>query len=464
MTKYNKFRTFCLPKEMVDQLIISSYLSPLEENKIPEVIVGLSVINEIISKSNQIRKLENYPFHCIPMDSKFLKVKFGYDYKLYFHWLLSNNIVWRDTYYSGKTTYYYLNSIKSYIDNSYFLLKENDLKLDDVIYTYCIHKEIEITQLSADIKGIDVIGKDRIYNNWYKIRIPITALNKKFLVRDYENDSIEINNAPKHIKQMGSYYRNNLSIRFDDAIKYAEERYLYELSEAKTQEEEYTSFKRYSSRISSINAINNGKQNKTLRFKRNGTNKRLDTNLTNMASDLRPFIMGYENMSYLDLNNSQPVLFNILLNKYKNDASQSLLHEIDSYFNFTTSGKWYEKLMELYSLSRNDCKKIWMEIAYSKNQHFKEHKNIFKKEFPSIYAIIENVKKVNYSAFAIELQSIESKIFIDEISRELVNNQIIPFTMHDGLLVKKEMETKCLEIMERVLKKHLGVVPVISIG
>ncbi|MNF83024.1 hypothetical protein D3C84_653370 [compost metagenome] len=262
---------------------------------------------------------------------------------------------------------------------------------------------------------------------------------------------------------MGSHYRKGLKIQYEEAIEHSEKRYLNELSEAKNSKEEVSAFKRYSSRISSINAIHNGSLNKTLRFKRNSTNKRLDTNLTNMASDLRPFIVGYENMSYLDLSNSQPVLFNILLQSYRKYASEALLNEIDNYFSITTSGKWYEWLQGLYGLSRNECKEIWMKIAYSENPHNKEVKKIFQQEFPLIYAIIAEIKKENHANFAIELQKIESKIFIDKICKELVNHDIIPYTMHDGLLVPSEHEETTLKIMQSILKERLGAIPLVKL-
>jgi hypothetical protein len=463
-TKYKKFRSFLLPKEIVDLLFISSYTAPLENNKESEIIVGLAVINDILFKSNQNRKHEDYSFHFIPMASTYLKLKYGNDYKNYFHWLIMNKIVWRDEYHEGKATSYYLHSIDAYEDFISNLLKENlEIIKEEIINTYCISNNIEISLESLDIKGIDAIQKNRIFNKWYRIKVPITKTNRGFLVRDYEEDSKYINNAPTHIKKMGSHFRKNLAIDYDKAMAHAANRYKEELTLSKNQKEEFSAYKRYSSRICSINAINNGGINKSLRFKRNDTNKRLDTNLTNMASDLRKFIIGYEKMSYLDLSNSQPVLFNILLIKHKDKASKELQMEMDLYLEVTVSGKWYEWLQELYGLSRNECKEIWMKIAYSENVHNIQVKSKFKEALPNIYAMIEKIKEKNHEQFAVELQNIESEIFIDEICRELVNQNIIPYTMHDGLLVPNESEQKTLDIMSSILKKHLGAVPNIKV-
>lgn len=462
MNKYKKFRSFLLPKEMVDLLFISAHITPLQNNKESEIIIGLSVINDILSKSNQNRD-SDYPFHYNPMDSRYLHLKYGNDYKRYMQWLILNFIIWHDQYYDGKTTYYYLQKIEDYINITFSLLKINNDKIGDIIDTYCLRDNIQISFKSIDIKGIDANQKNRMYNNWYRIKIPITKTNRKFLIRDYEADAIYINNAPKHIKKMGSYYKKNISIDYDGAVNHTLNRYQEDLILASNPDNKYSAYRRYSSRISSINDINNGSKNKTLRFKRNGTNHRLDTNLTNMASDLRKFIIGYESMSYLDLSNSQPVLFNILLQSYRNNASKELLNEIDLYFEVTISGKWYEWLQEIYKLTRDECKEIWMKIAYSENKQYKDVKKLFKKALPEIYSLIEKIKLKNHEQFAIELQLIESKIFIDEICKELVNQNVIPYTMHDGLLVPFEEEQKTLNIMSDILKKHLGVVPQIKI-
>lgn len=165
--KYKKFRSFLLPKEMVDFLFVSAHVSPLEDNKESEIIVGLAVINDILSKSNQNRKYEDYLFHFIPMASTYLQIKYGNNYKNYFHWLIMRNIVWRDECHEGKATSYYLHSMNAYLDFTSRLLKENDIRADEIkeiIDTYCIRDNTEITLETFPIKGIMGNQKNRIYN------------------------------------------------------------------------------------------------------------------------------------------------------------------------------------------------------------------------------------------------------------------------------------------------------------
>ena len=460
---YTKYRTLFLPKEMVDLLILKVNHVKLDIENNTLINIGLTVINDILSKSNFYRDNIDYPFHVIPMDSRYLQLKYGNDYSKYIHWLKVNSIIWNDEPYEGRTTHFYLQDINTCNVMIESISKEFNLDVDSLISTYCLMNNTIISTEYLDNKEIQDDIKNRIYSKWYRIKLPITKQNKKYLTRDYEEDSKGINNAPAHIKKMGSHYRKNIDIDLQGATTHAVNRYQGELNDAKSNDDEISAYKRYSSRIMSINSIKNGSNNKTLRFKRNKKNFRLDTNLTNMASDLRPYIIGYENMSYLDLSNSQPVLFNVLLKQYQKDASEELKIELNKYFDITTSGKWYEWLQSVYNLSREECKKIWMEIAYSKNHHHKQTKSKFSKEIPLIYDIIKNLKKEEHNQFAIHLQKVESKIFLDKICKELVNEEIIPYTMHDGLIVPKESRERTLEIMKDVLEKEIGIVPNIKV-
>ena len=182
-----------------------------------------------------------------------------------------------------------------------------------------------------------------------------------------------------------------------------------------------------------------------------------------MASDLRPFIVGFKDMVNLDLVNSQPVLFNVMLRSYRKNASNEELKELDLYLEETTGGKWYETIMKIYAINRAKAKKIWMELAYSKNSSYKSEKKIFKKAFPFIYKIIEDKKEKDYEAFSVELQKIESKVFIDKICKDLVGEGIIPLTLHDGLLVPKKDMERTKEIMLSNMVKVIGMEPQIKV-
>lgn len=471
---YTKYRTLHLPKEMVDLLFITSDITPLESHP-NSIEIGLTVINDILSKSNIFNKDEDFTSHVIPMYSKYLQLKYGNDYSFYINWMVTNFVIWNDKYFKGYSKHFYLNSIEECNKLIESKLKLSNKDIENIILTYCLQSCTQITPVTYSIKGIDEIQKNRIYTNWYNIKIPITTKNKRYLTTDYEEDSVFINNAPKHIKIMGGHYRKQLDIDDIGAIEHTNNMFVNELSLATDIDGEKKAYKRYSSRVSSIRAIKNGRLNKTLRFNRNTTNRRLDTNLTNMASDLRPFIIGYQSMAYLDLSNSQPVLFNKILHTYRKNASSKVLEELDRYLEITTSGKWYEELIRVYDIkygqdenltfdeARNLSKKVWMLLAYSKNNQLLNLKKVFALKYPFISSIIKLIKKNNYEQFAISLQLIESDVFIDKICKQLVEEGIIPYTMHDGLLVPKEAMDRTKEVMLENLKDFIEVYPIIKV-
>lgn len=460
---YKKFKTIYLPKVIVEAIILNHKLCEGDT----EIYLDLcfDMINNVIQKSTFNKNYNESNDIYAPMSSIYLKKRYNDKYKSHKDFLYTNNIIYVDKAYEGKATYFYIQSIKTYlevIENRIKFLKENKDFKEDSYISYCFQFNIKIDILDLIDIGVLTKQKNRISDYWYKIKVPITTKNKSYFVKDYEDDSKFINNAPTHIKKMGSYYRKCFELDVNKAILHTEIQHSKELERANNYKEQQKADNRCFSRICSIRAIENGRNNKSLRFNRNGTNNRLDTNLTNLASDLKPFIIGWENMVYLDLKNSQPVIFNSILKDYFPSASEDLMMEIRKYQAATFSGEWYEELMKIFKKDRESSKDLWMIIAYSKNKKHVHIKNQFKSVFPNIYQIIENIKKTNYKNFAVSLQKLESEIFIDKICRRLVDEDIIPFSVHDALIVKKEEAKRTKEIMEEVLFEYLGGTPKIS--
>lgn len=459
--KYKKYRTIKLPKVIVDAFMVKLTFNPPEFDF--KLDIAITMINDILIKNPIYNKDNIDRLIFSPLDSRYLKQKYGNNYAHHIHYLTNNGIIWNDYYYQGRTTYFYLQEPNNYQQQIETLLYVRNTTLEEVHTTYCFPKTIKKESLTLVNTDIDKYQKNGNFGSWYTIEIEIGKGNRRYLTKNYEEDSKYINNAPKHIKKMGGYFRKHFRIHYQNAVTYIDNNLAQELEYAANDEEMARAFNRYWSWMGSINAIENGRNNKSLRFNRNKTNNRLDTNLTNMAGGLRKFIVGYENMVYLDLKNAQPVLFNVMLNDYRKDASESLLKEMDRYFELTTSGQWYEELARIYNQTREDAKDRWMEIAYSKNDSYRQHKWKFEKEYPGIYGIIHDRKRKDHAQFSIDLQKLESKIFIDEICRELVVRDIIPYTLHDGLMVLKDRKEETLRIMKTVLKGYLGVEPIISV-
>ena len=459
-TKYKKYKTLYLPQIIVEA-VIASHQIRLREFEEVRLDVCFDLLNNIIEKSNFNRKADKSRDLFAMMASRYLKLRYKNKYKIHKDFLFLNNLIYLDEAFKESPSNFYIQSNEIYLRILDNILNSSSNNIEHI--PYCIRNNIEISLLDTIDTSVIGLRKNRIFENWYRIKILIDKSKKSFFTGDYEADSTFINNAPTRIKKMGSHFRNNFKLDSKKAIEHTLKQYSEELKQSTSAKEERKAYNRSLARMNSIFAIDNGKINKSLRFNRNSTNNRLDTNLTNLASDLKPFIVGWEDMVYLDLKNSQPVLFNTVLKELYIKGSSVLKSEIDNYRKATFAGKWYEELMTIFEADRDSCKEIWMCIAYSQNKSYQNYKKPFKKAYPEIYKIIESIKSSDYKNFAISLQKLESEIFIDKICKLLVAVDIIPFTVHDALIVKKSDQDQTLQIMENVFLVCLGDIPKISV-
>ncbi|NOZ35657.1 MAG: hypothetical protein GXO80_10215 [Chlorobi bacterium] len=235
-------------------------------------------------------------------------------------------------------------------------------------------------------------------------------------------------------------------------------------------------------------------QDKRLRyFFKSKSNNRLNTNITSLWKELRQFFKG--DYVSIDLANSQPFFLSILINtiiNYDNIHSTGIMYDMildKSFKTFgiislkkisklnqkskksnlvnlsllietTKNGLFYEYLQEVIKdKTRDEIKKITFEIYYSQNSSYIKNKLLFKKAFPYILEVVEILKRKNYKSLSIFMQQIESYIFIDCIAKKLVEAQIIPLTIHDSIIIKKQHHKKVLEIMKQVFSEQIGIIP-----
>jgi hypothetical protein len=198
----------------------------------------------------------------------------------------------------------------------------------------------------------------------------------------------------------------------------------------------------------SVNAINDGE----LFFNCNKTNRRIDTNLTSLKSQLKRFIISEHPLHQIDIVNSQPFLLSIILNEDKN--TNFIATELTKYTNWTATGQFYENFKFEYKkkykkeITRKKTKDIMFCIFYSKNSSYKTEKAIFKSIFPSIYQWIEDQKANKHNTLAIKMQRFESAICIDRICAELDRNNISYYTIHDAWIVNKSEVSMTVNIIE----------------
>ena len=220
---------------------------------------------------------------------------------------------------------------------------------------------------------------------------------------------------------------------------------------------------RYISNEIQINRIKDG----FLYFKRNKTNGRLDTNLTCLASCLRPFLVSKSDLYSIDLKNSQPFfLYTILKDEEGIDSAELARYkELVVWSSTPNSVGLYEWLMAAYEVysgtttTREKMKSFVFKVFYSKNASFSHEKSFFSNLFPSISQWMTQVKEKDYKRLAIQLQSIESHIILDVIMPALLCQNILPYTIHDSFVCEQDEVQIIMDTVYSILEDFYGCKP-----
>lgn len=258
-------------------------------------------------------------------------------------------------------------------------------------------------------------------------------------------------------------------------------------------------------------------------FHRNSTNNRLDTNFTNLKSELKQSIIGdYVN---IDLKNSQPFFLSMILealinnkihqgqntlcyylsydhlfktfgikrikeiSKIHQNQKKAFLVNLKTFKQSVIQGTLYDDFIKSYSegITRKEVKDIMFKVLFSQNDLYDQFKNfipyekekkVFASVFPLVYESIKMLKSKgkgnskdknkkrkskDNGILPVFLQKVESYIFIDCIAKELVSTGIIPITIHDSIIVNREHQQRTIEIMNKTFMKNFGVIPTFDI-
>lgn len=356
--------------------------------------------------------------------------------------LLDNKIVFR--------TYYSIENSKSFdyrINEKYSIDDIKDIKT--IAFTY--KEDIKTTVYASNYKN--TINKLNI--NYDEL---LNILNEKvnnisindFLVNDqikrtYEKTFNVVTNSTHYLtieKALEIANENKLSVFQDKLMVIQDKKTTYIDSE-----EHFIKTKKSDVYLYGLSAINNLK-NGNLFCKRGRRNKRLDTNFTNLNSELSNYIFKSNNYSKLDLSNSQFTIFaNIFSNKFTNESSIEFCNE-------AKNGKLYELIENKLDLSsRAEAKGLMFMMFFSSERKNTEEKKLICKHFPEIYDFISEYKKANgYKAFSIMLQKEESKIFITDILNKLIRRGIPAITIHDSISVPTDRFEETEAIVNNYLK------------
>jgi hypothetical protein len=214
--------------------------------------------------------------------------------------------------------------------------------------------------------------------------------------------------------------------------------------------------------------------------RRNKTNFRVDSNMTNCPSILFGQIMSDNNLCQIDMSNAQFAIFanNIatknlmiphiddvpLINRaYLKQNEDKLKSELEllvisedfkKFSDLASSGALYDEIQKILGLkSRGEAKQIMFQLLFSRESFKNDLKDKLLKTFPNVITYIDNYKKCyGYKNFSIGLQKRESEIFIDEIYLKLKKANIVTITRHDSIIVSFEDEIKAYSIINKCFK------------
>jgi hypothetical protein len=180
--------------------------------------------------------------------------------------------------------------------------------------------------------------------------------------------------------------------------------------------------------------------NKNFYAKRNETNRRLDSTITNMKSDLRDYLLiDGEEAVELDIANAQ---FAILAYLYPNKLDKDFIQ-------LAQSGELYQFIGDkLYNFTcpkkrRNKAKMLMIQTAFSKSEQWQTP---LRKLFPKTMILIDKMKENDHKEFSKLLQNTESKIIIDNLLPKLLKKYEV-YTIHDAFLVKKSVVVEIKEFI-----------------
>lgn len=398
---------------------------------------------------------------------------------------------WGESDYSNSYTdipgSYFTNIISNKISfkESMEFLKQNQIVLCDGIYSKISGKSLGykfddkwISKLESWIIQKDLISK-KIANN-----------------KNERGD-----NTPEWLINNKKHFIKNFKIDYDNSKNWLESQYLEKSRKLEPSDKsghlELVMW--YNCHLININSINDG----DLFFRRNDTNNRIDTNLTNLRSELRQFIKYPSKLVQIDICNSQPFFLSCILKNglgswRPNPTSKqsrsvdtvrknqlfSLLHSwtlslcstflnektLKSFIDVVCRGFLYDQIISVYkrekniNLTRKQAKIIMFRILYSKPESFRNERKMLNMVIPDVLKVVDGMKVRNYKDVAIVLQVLESSFCIDTIIPLFEINSIKCYTIHDSWIIESDNLESAKKIIENEFISSFGIKPELSIS
>jgi len=121
--------------------------------------------------------------------------------------------------------------------------------------------------------------------------------------------------------------------------------------------------------------------------------------------------------------------------------------------------RWLSYNGELYSYvkdklklkSLKESKLLMFSLLFSSEKNTTTEKKILKSLFPSVIDWVDRFKKENgYKKFSVELQNIESNLFIDVLLFKIKKKKFFCITKHDSLIIRRNDYQSMMDIVTQI--------------
>lgn len=205
--------------------------------------------------------------------------------------------------------------------------------------------------------------------------------------------------------------------------------------------------------------------------KRGKKSKRIYTYLTNLKKELRSFLYLKDTpntqLVTLDCSNSQPFTLVKILREYFPDGFMP--KDVLRYIDLVSEGNLYHKICEELKITEQKEKGsfkivLFKKILYCANEHSlngRESKK-FQEMFPTVFQIIMQEKKQDYTSLSIRMQRIETSCIVDGVLTDLMakyGDKVFFTSIHDSIVCEQQYEEEVKNLMLKWYKRVVGMTP-----
>jgi len=385
---------------------------------------ALRFIDYLINRS--YKKTGNYSsFVSVP--SAYLLKVYGGKYNEWMKPIVESSIILTTTYsYGGAKAF-----CRTYsINNDFFI----DGELATVTYQT---KIIEKTLEQRKVKDYVVEDLKELILDTDKMKFIADSKMSDLSIKNFRINEQVLEDSFEVIIKDGNYTSQPFFIKREDALNKAQERGRTLIQDKRRffimNADEFITMKKNVYNLYYTDCISKLSKGIWL-ANRNDTNRRLDTNLTNLCKDLTNIIVEDNNLVQLDLSNSQFAILSHLI------PTEVVGDDVELFKELSYSGKLYDYIKGVLALeNKKEAKQVTFELLFSSNNNKSSKLKKLKEVFPNVLGWINGYKKENGTeAFAVMLQMFESEMFIDHLWMDIKRKGYMCLTKHDSLIVKRE--------------------------